>query len=173
MEKRRRLALFVMIGCFTLLLRCAMATPQAGKQEDRSKDQGAIQRALDRFLSAWNTHDARAFSMTFAEDADFTNVRGTHERGRAKVEAFHAPMFAGIFKESHQTAKIRSIRFLTPKLAEVDVDWEMTGAKALDGSARVYRRGLLAWVMARQGDGAWLIEVMHNTDLTDYPAQKK
>lgn len=150
-----------------------MAMPQAGQQEDRARDQAAIQRTLDRFLSAWNVHDAHAFAATFTEDADFTNVRGMHARGRENVEAFHAPVFAGIFKESHQTAKVRSIRFLTPKLAQVDVDWEMTGAKALDGSARTYRKGLLAWVMARQSDGDWLIEVMHNTDLTDYPADKK
>jgi ketosteroid isomerase-like protein len=75
-------------------------------------------------------------------------------------------LFAGIFKERHLTDTIRSIRFLTSTLAAVDVDWEMTGAKSPDGSPRPYRKGLLDFVMARQTDGSWLIEVMHNTDLT-------
>ena len=65
---------------------------------------------------------------------------------------------------------IRSIRFLRPDLASVDVDWQMTGAKTPDGAARPPRKGLLDWVMARQSDESWLIQVMHNTELTNLPA---
>lgn len=130
----------------------------------------AIAQTLERFVDAWNKHDAHAFAMTFTEDADFTNVQGVHARGRANVEAFHAPIFASTFKDSHQTANIRSIRMLSPDIASVDVDWEMTGAKNHDGTPRPNRRGLLDWIMARQPDGTWLIEIMHNTDLTDHPA---
>lgn len=150
-----------------------MALPDSASQQGQVKDRTAIAQTVQRFLDAWNTHDAHAFALTFTEDADFTNVAGAHARGRDNVEAFHAPVFAGIFKESHQTAKIRSIRFLGPDLAAVDVDWEMTGAKSPDGTLRAYRRGLLNWVMARQPDGAWLIKIMHNTDLTSYPPQAK
>jgi uncharacterized protein (TIGR02246 family) len=143
----------------------------AGGSED--KDRAAIARTLDRFRDAWNTHDAHAFALTFTDDVDFTNVAGAHAHGRADIEAFHAPVFAGIFKDSHQTDKIHSIRFLKPDLAAVDIDWEMTGAKSPDGKPRPYRRGLLNWVMAKQADGSWLILVMHNTELTDYPAPAK
>lgn len=143
----------------------------AGGSED--KDRAAIAQTLDRLVDAWNTHDAHAFALTFTDDADFTNVAGAHAQGRANVEAFHAPMFAGIFKDSHQTGKIRSIRFLKPDLAAVDIEWEMTGAKSPDGKPRPYRRGLLNWVMAKQADGSWLILVVHNTELTDYPAPAK
>ena len=129
----------------------------------------AIGQTLERFVDAWNKHDAHAFAMTFTEDADFTNVQGIHARGRANVEAFHAPIFASTFKESHQTATIRSIRMLGPDTASVDVDWEMTGAKNHDGTPRPNRKGLLDWIMAKQPDGTWLIEIMHNTDLTNIP----
>ncbi len=138
-----------------------------------AKEAKAIAQTVDRFRDAWNTHDAHAFALTFTDDADFTNVVGAHAQGRANVEAFHAPVFAGIFKDSHQTGRIRSIRFLKPDLAAVDIDWEMTGAKSPDGKPRPYRRGLLNWVMAKQADGSWLILVMHNTELTDYPAPAK
>jgi uncharacterized protein (TIGR02246 family) len=138
--------------------------------DPHENDRVAIAHTYANLVSAWNTHDARAFAATFAEDADFTNVAGTHTEGRSSVEAFHAPLFASIFKESHQTATIRSIRFLTANLAAVDVDCEMTGAKASDGTPRPYRKALINSVMARQGDGSWLILVLHNSELTYFVA---
>jgi uncharacterized protein (TIGR02246 family) len=146
--------------------RVAATMPQDTATSGHESDRAAIGNTVAHFVDAWNKHDVHAFAMTFTEDADFTNVAGTHVHSRPAIEAFHAPMFAGIFKETHQTDTIRSIRFLTPTLAAVDVDWEMTGAKSPDGSPRPYRKGLLDFVMARQSDGSWLIEVMHNTDLT-------
>jgi len=146
-----------------------MAFTQNASSEVRGEDHAAIARTVVAFLDAWNKHDAHAFAMTFTQDADFTNVAGTHAQGCSRVESFHAPVFAGIFKESRQTAEIRSIRFLKPDLAAVDVDWKMTGARSQDGTPQPERRGLLNWVMARQSDGAWLIQIMHNTDLTNYP----
>jgi uncharacterized protein (TIGR02246 family) len=147
--------------------RMAPALPLPAAPEGHVRDRAAITRTVERFVDAWNQHDAHAFAAAFTEDADFTNVASTHAAGRANVEAFHAPMFASIFKDSHQTATVRSIRFLTPDLAAVDVDWQMTGAKFPNGLPRPLRKGLLNWVMARQSDGSWLIVVMHNTDLTN------
>lgn len=144
----------------------AAGSPLTGQEKSpQQEDRAAIGQTLEHFLDAWNTHDAHAFSMTFTEDADFTNVAGMHARGRANVETFHAPVFATRFKNSHQTAQIRSIRFLTPHLAAVDVEWQMTGAIFQDGRTQPERRGLLNWVMAKQNDGSWLIEVFHNTEL--------
>jgi uncharacterized protein (TIGR02246 family) len=135
--------------------------------DDHAKDRAAIQQTVEHFLDAWNKHDAHAFAMTFTEDADFTNVAGVHAHGRANVDTFHARVFATLFKDSHQTAQIRSIRFLNPYLAAVDVDWQMTGAIRPNGTPMPNRKGLLNWLMARQPDGSWLIEIMHNTELTN------
>jgi uncharacterized protein (TIGR02246 family) len=147
-------------------VRFAAAMPQNSAADSHEKDRSAIAQSVANFVSAWNIHDAHAFAATFTEDADFTNVAGTHANGRANIEAFHAPMFAGVFKDSHQAGQIRSIRYLRPDLASVDVDWQMTGAKTPDGLARPPRKGLLDFVMVRQSDGAWLIEVMHNIELS-------
>ena len=144
----------------------------AGRAADE-KDRAAIGQTVEQFETAWNKHDAHAFAMTFTEDADFTNVVGIHAQGRGNVEAFHAPIFAGRFKDTHQTGVVRSIRFLRADLAAVDVEWEMTGLKGPDGSALPDRKGLLNWVMAKQGDGSWLIQIMHNTELTNTPAVPK
>jgi uncharacterized protein (TIGR02246 family) len=139
---------------------------------DKTGDEAAIAQTLQRFVDAWNSQDARAFALTFTEDCDFTNVAGTHAHGRENVEKFHAPVFATIFKNSRQTARIRSVRLLVAGLAAVDVDWQMTGAVSPDGRPRPERHGLLDWVMARQADGSWLIQIMHNTDLTNMPGPR-
>ena len=132
---------------------------------NREQDENAIKQVLTDFVSAWNRHDAKAFSMVFAEDADFTNVRGMSTHGRTEIEKFHAPRFATNFKDSNQKMIETKVRFITPDLAAVDARWEMTGAKRYtDGQEIPLRKGLLNFVMTRQA-GQWLITVMHNMDL--------
>jgi len=53
-------------------------------------------------MEAWNLHDAHALAAVFSEDADFTNWRGTGASGRSRIEETHTPMFATVFKNSHQ-----------------------------------------------------------------------
>jgi uncharacterized protein (TIGR02246 family) len=132
------------------------------------KDQQAIAAAIDRFVDAWNGHDARAFAAVFAEDADFTNWRGEGASGRSKIEEFHAPMFATIFSNSHQHSTSIKTRLIRPDVAAVDVHWEMTGATDSQGNPRPDRQGLLSFVMAKNA-GEWQIVVMHNLDLTALP----
>ncbi|MGA8797460.1 MAG: SgcJ/EcaC family oxidoreductase [Candidatus Cybelea sp.] len=136
-----------------------------GSTDARAPDRVAIGQTMDAFVNAWNAHDPRAFALTFTPDADFTNVLGATAHGRADIESFHVPVFATIFKASHLTGAIRSIRFLTAELAAVDVDWQMTGAQSPNGSPAGLRKGLLDWITQRQSDGSWLIAIMHNTNL--------
>lgn len=127
-------------------------------------DEDAVKSVLAQFIEAWNKHDAKAFSMVFAEDADFTNVRGTSAHGRAEVEKFHAPLFATRFKDTNQKMTRTKIRFLRADVAAVDAWWEMTGAKSSDGQDIPVRKGLLNFVMTKEKE-SWLIAVMHNMDL--------
>jgi uncharacterized protein (TIGR02246 family) len=143
-----------------ILIGMGFAAAQQGSETDKQ----AMEAVIGRFTGAWNQHDAHAFAALFSEDAGFTNVRGTHVRGRTAVEEFHAPLFSGIFKGSHQTGQLRSVRFLKPDVAILDVDWEMTGATTAEGVARPPRKGLLNSAMIKT-NGRWLIAVMHNTEL--------
>lgn len=135
------------------------------KSTDTAQDEEMIRKVLSDFLDAWNKHDAKAFSMVFADDADFTNVRGKSAHGRVEVEKFHAPLFASRFKDTHQKMTETKIRFIRPDVASVDARWEMTGAKGPEGQDIPLRKGLLNFVMTKEGD-KWLITVMHNTDLS-------
>jgi len=137
-------------------------------QKGDARDRQAIQAVMDRFEDAWNRHDAKAFAAVFAEDADFTNWRGTGASGRSKIEEFHAPMFATIFKNSHQKYTDIRTRFVRPDVAAVDVRWEMTGATDPHGNPRPEPQGLLNFVMAKNG-GQWQIVVMHNLDTSALP----
>jgi hypothetical protein len=47
-----------------------------GSSLNREQDEKQIKEVLKSSVEAWNQHDAQAFSMVFAEDADFTNVLG-------------------------------------------------------------------------------------------------
>ena len=106
-----------------------------------AKDEKEIPKVLTEQAEAWNRHDAKAFSMVFAEDADFTNVVGMSAHGRVEIEKFHAPMFATRFKDTHLKITNTKIRFIKPDVAAVDGWWEMTGAKTQEGKEIPLRRG--------------------------------
>jgi len=126
-------------------------------------DEHAIRAVMDRFMDAWNHHDAEAFAAVFSQDADFTNVRGMGATGRAKIEAFHAPGFATIFSKSHQEYTDIKTRFLRPDVAAVDVRWKMTGAMDPQGNLRD-RDGLPNFVMG-ENRARRVTPVMHSRDI--------
>jgi uncharacterized protein (TIGR02246 family) len=141
-------------------------------QTSAETDEHAIRAVMDRFMDAWNHHVAKAFAAVFAEDADFTNVRGIGASGRQKIEDFHAPVFATIFSKSHQEYTDVKTRFIRPDIAAVDVHWKMTGVIDAQGNPRPDREGLLNFVMAKNA-GRWEILVMHNLDLSAQPPPPK
>jgi uncharacterized protein (TIGR02246 family) len=154
-----------------LILSAYSAGQTAGgeaKPSSGARDEKEIGKVLSDFVEAWNKHDAKAFSMVFAEDADFTNVRGTSASGRIEIEKFHAPLFATRFKDTKQTLTKSKIRFIRPDVAAVDAWWEMTGARGPEGQNLPLRTGLLNFVMTKDGD-KWRITVMHNMDLPTSP----
>jgi uncharacterized protein (TIGR02246 family) len=153
------------IAMFSLLLPLLLMA-----QTGQETEEHAIRAVMDRFMDAWNHHDAKAFAAVFAEDADFTNVRGMGASGREKIETFHAPMFATIFSKSHHEYTDIKTRLLRPNLAAVDVSWKMTDAMDPQGNLRD-RNGLLNFVMEKEA-GTWEIVVMHNLDLSPVPPLK-
>ncbi len=136
--------------------------------KDSAADEAGIQQVLAEFVGAWNLHDPNAFSMVFAEDADFTNIRGMSAHGRINIDSFHAPVFRTLFKDSYQKITHSTIRFIAPNVAAVDAWWEMTGSTNPSGQSIPLRKGLLNFVMTRSS-GKWVITVMHNMELAVVP----
>ena len=67
---------------------------------------------------------------SLAEDGDFTSVRGDRDHGRPEVEKHYQQVFSTFLKNAQRTDTVRSVRFLSPAIASVDSDFEMTGATA-------------------------------------------
>jgi hypothetical protein len=55
---------------------CVMFAPLLVMAQTAETDEAAIRAVMDRFMGAWNRHDAKAFAAVFSEDADFTDWRG-------------------------------------------------------------------------------------------------
>jgi uncharacterized protein (TIGR02246 family) len=124
----------------------------------------AIEELVRALEAAWNRHDAQAFAQAFAEDADFTNVFGMVQKGRAGIAAAHAAVFKTMFQDSRLTVTETRVRLVRPDVAAVDVKWTMTGARDPHGNPWPERAGLLNWIATRHGE-RWLIDVSHNMDL--------
>ncbi|MGA2634837.1 MAG: SgcJ/EcaC family oxidoreductase [Terracidiphilus sp.] len=157
----------MVVSCLGLLLPAALIGQSGGEADEQS-----IRNVMDRFIDAWNRHDAKAWTAEFSEDADFTNVRGVGASGRADIEQFHARVFATVFKNSNQKYTDIKTRFIRPDVAAVDVHWEMTGATDPAGNPVPLRQGLLNFVMVKS-HGKWQIAVMHNMDLPASPPAPK
>ena len=166
--------LCVRIACVALASMVAWtglskAEPRDSASADENADRSAITKAVQGYMDAWNTHDIHAVGMTYAIDCDFVNNFGDVTHGRDGMEKVFAPFMSGPYSETHQTGTVRSIRFLKPDVAAVDVDWEMTGAKNPDGTVRPTRKGIHSLIMTKQSDGAWLITIMHVHEFTSTP----
>jgi uncharacterized protein (TIGR02246 family) len=131
-------------------------------------DSTAIKKVCGDFSESFTRHDAHGVAMTFAEDADFANMRGAHSHGRKDIENWFASLFRGSLKDSVRTDTVRSIRFFAPDLAESEAETVITGTKAADGSEIPARKGLMIVLMTRQ-NGRWFIGSFHEAE---YPAPR-
>ena len=149
--------------------RFARAPSRAQEQAQGSEaDSKAIKQVFAEFYESFSRHDAHAAAMTFAEDADFTNMRGVHNHGRKEIEAHLAMIFAGNLGSARRTDMVKSIRFVTPAIAEVDADTVISGTKAADGSEVPPRKGLMVTTMTKQ-NGRWFISIFHEVEFPPAP----
>lgn len=147
------------------------ATSWAQKQSNTNDvDSVAIKQAIGDWSDAFSHHDPHTCAMRFTGDADFTNGRGITNHGRKAIEEHFVSIFSGIVKNAHRIDSVKSIRFLTPEIASVEADWEITGSKAADGSENPVRKGLLAVVMTKL-NGQWLIAVFHEFEIIATPTK--
>jgi uncharacterized protein (TIGR02246 family) len=131
--------------------------------QDTEADSRAIKQVFAEWYEAFTRHDAHAAAMTFAEDADFTNMRGAHDHGRKAIEAHLASLFAGNLRLARRTDIVRNIRYLNPNVAEVDADTIINGTLAANGSEGSPRSGLMVTTMTKQ-NGRWFISVFHEVE---------
>jgi uncharacterized protein (TIGR02246 family) len=82
-------------------------------------DAEAIQDILKQMEAAWNSYDSVSLAALFSEDANFIQIFGGQLDGRTAIEASHRVIFDTIYRGSHASFMLRSIRFLRPDVAVV------------------------------------------------------
>ena len=153
-----------------LLLSFSAGTAPAQAQSGNAADEAAIKQLIASNTQAFNQHDAHGVAADYVEDADFTNMRGVSQHSRKNIEAFLTPLFAsGALKNATRTLTVRSIRFLTPTVAEVDIDSVLVGTTTADGKENPPRKGLVNDIVSKQ-NGKWMITVFHELDYPEAPA---
>jgi len=169
MNPSRRISWVVLLLVTSACVRHAAAMPQNSAGAPQDADRSAIAKTIQSYMDLWNTHDIHSVAMLYAEDCDFINNFGDVTHGRDAFEKTFSAFMAGPYSATVQSGTVRSIRFLKPDVAAVDVDWEMTGAKNPDGTVRPTRKGIHSLIMTKQGSGSWLITIMHVHEFTATP----
>ena len=126
--------------------------------------ESGIKQTLTDYLDGFNHHDAAAIAAEFTEDAERTTVRGEVSHGRGAIEKSYAALFSGILKNAHRSATVKSVRLLTPEIALVDADYELSGRTTNTGAEQAPAKGLLSLVMIKHGD-KWLITEFHEQEM--------
>lgn len=150
-----------------LFLGAAAVMAQNGPGTDA--DAAAIKETFRAFYEAFSDHDPHAVAMTFTEDADFTNMRGVHNKGRAEIEQKFVALFKGGLRASTRTDIVKNIHFYTPQLATAEADTTILNTLLADGSPVAPRKGLMICTMVKR-DGRWLIDEFHEAE---YPPARE
>jgi uncharacterized protein (TIGR02246 family) len=146
----------IVIAAF-LFFTFSAAGSRAQMSANRGADTAAIKQSVASFADTWNSHDAHAVAMRYVEDGDFSSVKAEPSNGRKELEDHYNTIFTTFLKNAHTTDTVRSIRFLAPDLASVDIDWLVNDPAAPGG---VLRKGLLTWIMSKR-NGQWMIVIYH------------
>ena len=145
-----------------LALMFSPALSRAQMPSNMDAESAAIKQCVAAWEDAWNRHDAHATAVAYVEDGDFSSTTGVPSHGWKELEAHYNEIFTTFLKEAHRTDTVRSIRFLRPDIASVDIDWQMTGARTRDGKDAPNRKGLLTWVVTKR-NGQWMILIYHES----------
>ena len=162
----RTTRLTALAAIFVFLFIAAFATRAARGADDAS---GGIKSLIDGFTASFNSHDAHALSMWFADDADFISVQQAKYHSRKGIEEHFVPLFSGRFKNAHRSYTLKDIRLISPDVASVTMDYVLTGTNGTNGEQAPPRKGLYDWIVVKQ-NGKWLISVLHESELAPAPA---
>jgi uncharacterized protein (TIGR02246 family) len=130
-----------------------------------TKDDGAIQDILKQLETAWNAYDSVSFAAAFAEEADFIQIFGGQLDGRPAIEASHRHIFDTIYKGSHASFALRSIRFVRPDVAIVFSQAQVNFHEGKEAREIKTRPTL---IVVKQ-EATWQIVAFQNTKISEVP----
>jgi uncharacterized protein (TIGR02246 family) len=149
------------------LLLVATGLPVAAQSRD---DESRIREIVAEQVEAWNVGDAKAFSLRFAEDGSFTNIRGTVFYGHRAFEDRHVEIFKTFFKGSKLAMSVSKIRFVRPDVAIVDVSTELSDLQGMPPGVKGTTDGKIRTRLQEvfvKDKGEWSIASYHNVDVKE------
>ena len=120
--------------------------------QERAADETAIRKSITALEGALNAHDATGGARLFAEDGDQIVLGSAQYRGRADIERAYREKRLSIPDGKHIAITVRSIRFISPDVALVDVEGHLVEAPSASKDRAFY-------VMVRRG-GSWQIAAL-------------
>ncbi len=166
------LSLMALLALTGLSAPFGAAAKSAGSRTVAAKGQTAKEDITDlvaKQQAAWNAGDAEAFSVSFADDGSFTNVRGQLMYGHEAFEARHREIFSTFFKDSDVRMTITKLVFVRPDVAIADV---YTVISKLEGRAppglALSKDGTLKTRLQEifvRKSGVWRVASYHNVDI--------
>jgi uncharacterized protein (TIGR02246 family) len=132
----------------------------------QSSDESSIHEILRIQTEAWNHGDGIAWAKDFTDDCDFVNIRGDTYHGRADLGARVTAILQGPFKGSHLSLSIRRFSLLTPDVALIETDHEVTGLHGMVPGIAPTAEGVLKTHMkyvAVRRDKHWYFVAAQNT----------
>jgi uncharacterized protein (TIGR02246 family) len=128
-------------------------------------DEQVINGILQHLETAWNRYDSVGFAAVFAEDANFIHIFGGQLDGRSAIEAAHQNIFETIYRGSHVSFVLRSIRFLRPDVAVV---FARAHVKFKEGNEAREIETRPTFVVLKEQD-RWQIVAFQNTKISEVP----
>jgi uncharacterized protein (TIGR02246 family) len=144
--------------------RGALETAEVGAEARAAADA-----MVHRFVDSWNRADGAAYGENYWPDAELVDPSGVITNDRSAIVQEHVNLWAGIFKGSHQAAKVRRIRMLGPDHMIVDFDAYLSRIRRApagtpsDTASVLYSH--LKHVLERRG-GVWKVIAAQNTFFT-------
>jgi uncharacterized protein (TIGR02246 family) len=157
-----------MIRVAAALALALLWSPPAGAQDTQEADEGRIRDIVASQRDAWNRGNAGEYANRFQSHGSFTVLAGTTFDTRIAFQEWVTQAFATTFKGSVLAQTIRSVLFVQPDVAIVNMETAITGHASLrsgvsDSSGGALRTAMLQ-VFVRKG-GYWRVAALHDVDV--------
>lgn len=134
----------------------AATTAASSNRQTLAEDEAAIRKIVSRLQDGWNTGSGKDYAASFDEDADYVIINGAYIKGRKSIEEGHNRIFSTIYKNSHISPEIKSVRFLSDTIALAHTEWSLKLADSREN------RAMISLVLTKK-NGQWNITAFQNT----------
>ena len=161
----------VAVAVLTFVPAAGRAQSNTGGAASDVKNEKAVREMYERFVTAWNRHDAAGLGAMYAVDGDHIEPDGNHVDGRDAVTLMMKRQHESVFKQTRLMLNIADVWFVTESVALVDGGYAISGIRSPDGTELPERRGHLTSVLLREG-GGWAIAASRLMVPTELPYKK-